>query len=432
MLDSKLPLSHKEEAASRLMVFLFTDMVDSVGLKQRLGDVDYVQYVLQPHNGMCREALQQFSSGKVRDNPGDGFFVTFESIAQAVQFALLFQYRLETALWDREKPQIRIGIHLGDATEFQDVGADQTKTAGQAQDLTARLMGLAGGRQILLTRAAFDSAKQYVRTHPAEVSPWFPGDGSAGLELRWLAHGNYLMKGKDEPMEVFEVGAVDYSLLRAPGDSDKAQRVVSFETYHAKGDTLLDTARGILDREQLYETIVRVIDQISSNRGARREIYLAALHGLNEMRRLERDPITAATKAFNERLKQCINSCGPDGWYVRSLFNVPDKTRLAQIEQRLNEAGDVEGFEVRVFVLHQALPILSPMIIGDYDAFIAVDDPTYYRVQCGIHLRGSANVRVLMKYWDSLWNNERAVKLRTGTGVHTQNLAQLREQIDRI
>jgi hypothetical protein len=284
--------------------------------------------------------------------------------------------------------------------------------------------------QILLTRAAFDSATQYVRTHPAEVSPWHPGDGTAGLEPKWPAHGSYVLKGKEQPMEVFEVGTVGHSVLRPPCDSEKARRVVSFDQYHAGGDTLLDTARGVLDREEFYETVVRVIDQLSLKRGSRREIYLAALHGLNEMRRLERDPISPATRAFNDALKRCIDACGPDGWYVRSLFNVPDKARLSQIEQRLIDAGDVEGFEVRVFALQQSLPILSPLIIGDHDAFIAVDDPTYYRVNSGIHLRGSDNARVLMRYWDPLWNNERAVKLRTGTGIHAKNLALLWEQVD--
>src|SRR5437660_63053 len=100
MLDSRVTPIHKEAGPSRLLVFLFTDLVDSVGLKQRLGDADYVQYVLQPHNEIFRAALRQFSRAKERDNAGDGFFVTFESIAQAVQFALLFQYQLEMATWE--------------------------------------------------------------------------------------------------------------------------------------------------------------------------------------------------------------------------------------------------------------------------------------------------------------------------------------------
>jgi serine/threonine protein kinase/class 3 adenylate cyclase len=212
---------------SRLMVFLFTDLVDSTGIKERLGDRDYVQFVLQPHNAIFRESLGQFPSGLERDNAGDGFFVTFGGLEEAVRFALLVQHRLESYAWERVRPATRIGIHLGDATEFEDSGSGQMKAAGQAVDLAARVMALASGNQILLTRAAFDNARQYVHSHP--VAPTKANGDDAALELQWLAHGRYLFKGKDEPMEVFEVGAAGHAPLRAPTDSDKARRVVSHE-----------------------------------------------------------------------------------------------------------------------------------------------------------------------------------------------------------
>jgi serine/threonine protein kinase/class 3 adenylate cyclase len=211
------------------MVFLFTDLVDSTGMKERLGDRDYVRLVLQPHNTIFRELLGRFPGGQERDNAGDGFFVTFGSLADAVRFALLLQHRLQTAAWEAERPATRIGIHLGDATEFEDSGSSHTKTAGQAVDLAARVMGLAAGNQILLTRAAFDSARQYVHAHPAAAT------GEGALELQWLAHGRYLFKGKDEPMEVFEVGAIGHAPLRAPPDSEKARRVVSHEEESTLG-----------------------------------------------------------------------------------------------------------------------------------------------------------------------------------------------------
>lgn len=225
------PAMHQPDVQSRLMVFLFTDLVDSTGMKERLGDNDYVRLVLQPHNTIFRELLATFPGGQERDNAGDGFFVTFGSLADAVRFALLLQYRLQARSWESEQPTTRIGIHLGDATEFEDSGSGHTKTAGQAIDLAARVMGLAGGRQILLTRAAFDSARQYVHKHPATAAQ----EGEAGVELQWLAHGRYFLKGKDEPMEVFEVGAVGFAPLEAPEDSEKARRVVTHEEESTLG-----------------------------------------------------------------------------------------------------------------------------------------------------------------------------------------------------
>src|SRR5204863_2414975 len=99
------------DVTSRLMVFLFTDLVDSTGMKERLGDRDYVRLVLQPHNKIFRELLATFPAGQERDNAGDGFFVTFGSLAEAVRFALLLQYRLQTWAWGSERPTTRVGIH---------------------------------------------------------------------------------------------------------------------------------------------------------------------------------------------------------------------------------------------------------------------------------------------------------------------------------
>ena len=89
------------------MVFLFTDLVDSTAMKQRLGDGDYVRGVLQPHNAIFRELLATFAGGKEQDNAGDGFFVTFGGLSEAVRFALLFQHRLHTSVWQCERPATR-------------------------------------------------------------------------------------------------------------------------------------------------------------------------------------------------------------------------------------------------------------------------------------------------------------------------------------
>ncbi len=207
-------------ASPRLMAFLFTDLVDSTGMKQRLGDTTYVQAVLRPHNKLFHDALGKFATAVERDNAGDGFFVTFDSLAEAVEFALVFQRGMETFGWVQEHPKTRIGIHLGDSIKFQEAQG-QEKAAGQAQDLAARLMGLASGGQILLSRAVSDGARQYVRKHP--VSERAPG---ASTELAWVGHGAYQLKGRDEPIEVFEVGSIGHAPLRAPADSEKAWRVV--------------------------------------------------------------------------------------------------------------------------------------------------------------------------------------------------------------
>ena len=79
------------DVTSRLMVFLFTDLVDSTAMKQRLGDGDYVRGVLQPHNAIFRELLATFAGGNEQDNAGDGFFVTFGGLSEAVRMMHVIQ-----------------------------------------------------------------------------------------------------------------------------------------------------------------------------------------------------------------------------------------------------------------------------------------------------------------------------------------------------
>ena len=68
------PRSKSAVVGPRLMAFLFTDLVDSTGMKQRMGDAAYVQSVLQPHNKLFHDALSKFPTAIERDNAGDGFF----------------------------------------------------------------------------------------------------------------------------------------------------------------------------------------------------------------------------------------------------------------------------------------------------------------------------------------------------------------------
>src|SRR5205814_2932092 len=94
----------------------------------------------------------------------------------------------------------RVGIHVGQVTEWDEAFGGHPKLIGLAADIASRVMGLARGSQILLTRAAFDDGRQFVRSHPAVQSDDLPA-------MKWVAHGQYLFDGIEEPLEIFEVGA---------------------------------------------------------------------------------------------------------------------------------------------------------------------------------------------------------------------------------
>src|SRR5205814_6166250 len=168
------------------------------------------------HDELLRETLAGAAGAKVQQDTGDGVFATFSTASDAVRAALRFQWMMRSEAWPAEaKLESRVGIHLGEVAETavrQDGG---NKLVGLSLDLAARVMSLSGGGQILLTREAFNSARQFVDKLGEELPA-----------VRWSAHGPYLFKGNDEPMEVFEVGLEGVSPMSPPANSDKAKRYV--------------------------------------------------------------------------------------------------------------------------------------------------------------------------------------------------------------
>ena len=209
MARSTLPV-REMSAATSLQVFLFTDIVGSTALKRRLGDVEGAR-AITAHDVLFRDCLVRFG-GKEQVNPGDGFFATFPVPSSALNCALAFQVGLAN-LETKEPLQTRVGIHMGEAVHVP--GAEGEKFLGLAVDTAGRVMSLADPGQILVTRHAFDSVRQQVR------------EGPGGKSLEWRAHGPYLFKGLDDPLEIFEVGIEGTSPLVPPAGSAKAQRAIA-------------------------------------------------------------------------------------------------------------------------------------------------------------------------------------------------------------
>jgi len=128
-------------------------------------------------------------------------------------------------------------------------------------------------------------------------------------------------------------------------------------------------------------------------------------------------------------MNKCITSSGPGRWQVRELYNITDEDRLQVIEDRIERAGEAEGYEVRAFSLQNAIPQLTPMVVGDDDVFIGIDDSTYYGVRGAIHMRGQSYVRAATEYFESLWTDQRAFVLRSGYGFEQKQMDSLRTSI---
>ena len=213
--------------SSRLAVLMFTDIVDSTQLKSRLGTTTYVR-LLSRHDELFKQLLATTSGAQLLQDSGDGYFAAFATVSDAVRFALRFQQAMHDEPWDPCPLKTRIGIHVGEVAEISGQENDKPKVIGMAADLAARITSLARGGQILLTRHAFDDARQFVADYPALDSRPVP-------QLKWIAHGQYLVKGADEPLEIYEVGGEGIAPLAPPPDSDKAHRSVSVDQAETLG-----------------------------------------------------------------------------------------------------------------------------------------------------------------------------------------------------
>ncbi|MGD8453828.1 MAG: tetratricopeptide repeat protein [Phycisphaerae bacterium] len=202
--------------AAQLMVLMFTDVVGSVELKSRHGTAVYRELIAR-HDAISRQIIAGRRDARILNDTGDGFLAGFATAEDAVSAALLFQHALATEPWRPVPLQVRIGLHIGQVSLLSAEAGTQPKVVGLAADMAARVMDLALPGQILLTRGAFDDARQYIRHHPAGDEP--------DLRLAWMAHGRYLFQGNDEALEVFEVGVAGRAPLVAPPDSKKARAV---------------------------------------------------------------------------------------------------------------------------------------------------------------------------------------------------------------
>jgi WD40 repeat protein/class 3 adenylate cyclase len=204
-----------------LLTLLFTDIVGSTQIKQQLGDTQAVM-LIQQHHSALRNLLAQFPEGEDVETAGDSFFLIFTKPSDAVRFALLWQHRVRALARETGKPLLdRIGIHVGEVFVQEhgneNPGHKAKDLYGLQVDTCARVMGLGQADQILLTRTAFDSARQILK-----------GGELAGLgPLEWLNHGPYAMKGVEDTVEVCEAGESGLAVLKAPGDTEKAHRQVA-------------------------------------------------------------------------------------------------------------------------------------------------------------------------------------------------------------
>ena len=206
--------------APQLRTLLLTDLCESTGLVEKLGDTRAAA-LFRDHDRLVLE-LQQRWRGRLIDR-SDGLLLLFERPLDGLGFALDYRRGLDAlGRAHRVGPLLaRAGLHVGEvliwrnSEEAVNAGAKPVEVEGLAKPFAARLMQLARPGQILLSSVV----EPLLRRSAREL-------GERGDALQWRTHGRWLFKGVPEAQEVHEVGEPGLAPLRTPRGDAKARRSV--------------------------------------------------------------------------------------------------------------------------------------------------------------------------------------------------------------
>jgi class 3 adenylate cyclase len=157
-----------------LATVLFTDIAESTATAAELGDRRWRE-VLDAHDAMVRRQLDRFRGRHVKDT-GDGVVATFDGPARAIECAAAIRGgagQLGLA--------VRAGVHTGEIElRGDDIG-------GLAVHIAARVLGLASGGEILLSRTVSDLV--------------------VGSGIEFEDRGEHDLKGVPEPWRILAVAS---------------------------------------------------------------------------------------------------------------------------------------------------------------------------------------------------------------------------------
>ncbi len=135
--------------ADGVVTLFFSDIEDSTGLNERLGDETWVR-VLAAHDDLVRKRVETYR-GQVVKTAGDGFMVAFRDPEAACRAAVGIQKDLRRTLDPKLRVtanvKVRIGIHTGP------VVSRDGDYFGRNVAIAARIGDLATGGEVLVSDA---------------------------------------------------------------------------------------------------------------------------------------------------------------------------------------------------------------------------------------------------------------------------------------
>ena len=172
------PSTGEPFVATAFRAILFTDLVGSTSLTQRLGDAGAMR-VVRAHDAIVGDALLRAGGRRVK-HLGDGIMASFTSVSRAVETAIAIQRAVAERNGDGAEPfEIKVSISAGEpVTEDDDL-------FGAAVQLAARVCDACDGGSILVPHAVREL--------------------TLGKGFQFTEKGPLAFKGFDDPVHVYEV-----------------------------------------------------------------------------------------------------------------------------------------------------------------------------------------------------------------------------------
>lgn len=210
------------ELSQQRLAMLFSDIEGSTLHANRLGE--QWKEVLRLHRSTCRRAWEAHKGNEV-DTAGDGFFVVFGTVPDAVAAAVQAQQELTALTWPGGRPiRSRMGLHVGVVSSYDGsfVGYDVHRAA--------RIMGTANGGQVVVSQAVVMDFE----TRPA------------GLEITDL--GRHPLKDLAEEEQLYQIHAegmlTSFPRIKSLGTSGAAAASVARTLYRPAA---VSTAELVMD-----------------------------------------------------------------------------------------------------------------------------------------------------------------------------------------
>ncbi len=164
--------------ASGVRTILFTDLVSHSEMMSRLGD-EQGRKVLREHEDVTRRLLSEYGGDEVK-SMGDGFMASFGSVTKGVECAIALQRAFARHNESGDEPlTVRVGLNVGEPIE------DGGDLFGATVIMAARIAAKAEAAEILVANAVREL--------------------SAGKGFLFADRGDFVAKGFEEPVRVYEV-----------------------------------------------------------------------------------------------------------------------------------------------------------------------------------------------------------------------------------